>query len=148
MSLTSFFRSTWVECPIVVKNLIGYARRSLEVPEYRCMVIRPSGMTKFRKLMNTEERLSPKLYAKWRKVRRWWFRWKKQELDDGSYDGYLNLPQSKLQQLSDDESNRLISQLFDNLFYKNKFVPSEIVISNGERWKIWLNRSKNSILTI
>lgn len=61
---------------------------------------------------------------------------KKQELDDGSYDGYLNLPQSKLQQLSDDESNRLISQLFDYLFYKNKFVPSEIVISNGERWKI------------
>jgi len=61
---------------------------------------------------------------------------KKQELDDGSYDGYLNLPQSKLQQLSDDESGRLISQLFDYLFYKNKFVPSEIVISNGERWKI------------
>lgn len=48
--------------PIGVKNLIGRAGRSSESPEfdYGCVVIRSSGMTKFRKLMNTEDRLSSK----------------------------------------------------------------------------------------
>lgn len=124
--------------PIGVKNLIGRAGRSSESPEfdYGCVVIRSSGMTKFRKLMNTEDRLSSKSMLDEEKLEDDDLEEIKQELNDGSYDDYLNLPQSKLQRLSDDESDQLISQLLDYLFYKNKFIPSEIVISNGERWKI------------
>ena len=123
--------------PIGVKNLIGRAGRSSESPEfdYGCVVIRSSGMTKFRKLMNTEDRLSSKSMLDEEKLEDDDLEEIKQELNDGSYDDYLNLPQSKLQRLSDDESDQLISQLLDYLFYKNKFIPSEIVISNGERWK-------------
>ena len=123
--------------PIGVKNLIGRAGRSSESPEfdYGCVVIRSSGMTKFRKLMNTEDRLSSKSMLDEDKLEDDDLEEIKQELNDGSYDDYLNLPQSKLQRLSDDESDQLISQLLDYLFYKNKFIPSEIVISNGERWK-------------
>lgn len=85
-------------------------------------------MTKFRKLMNTEDRLSSKSMLDEEKLEDDDLEEIKQELNDGSYDDYLNLPQSKLQRLSDDESDQLISQLLDYLFYKNKFIPSEIVI--------------------
>lgn len=123
--------------PIGVKNLIGRAGRSSEAPEfdYGCVVIRSSGMTKFRNLMNTEDRLSSKSMLDEERLEDDDLEEIKQELNDGSYDDYLNLPQSKLQRLSDDESDQLISQLLDYLFYKNKFIPSEVVISNGERWK-------------
>lgn len=105
-------------------------------------------MTKFRKLMNTEDRLSSKSMLDEEKLEDDDLEEIKQELNDGSYDDYLNLPQSKLQRLSDDESDQLISQLLDYLFYKNKFIPSEIVISNGERWKNMIESFENSMLTI
>lgn len=75
-------------------------------------------MTKFRKLMNTEDRLSSKSMLDEEKLEDDDLEEIKQELNDGSYDDYLNLPQSKLQRLSDDESDQLISQLLDYLFYK------------------------------
>ena len=101
--------------PIGVKNLIGRAGRSSEAPEfdYGCVVIRSSGMTKFRNLMNTEDRLSSKSMLDEERLEDDDLEEIKQELNDGSYDDYLNLPQSKLQRLSDDESDQLISQLLD-----------------------------------
>lgn len=75
-------------------------------------------MTKFRKLMNTEDRLSSKSMLDEERLDDDDLEEIKQELNDGSYDDYLNLPQSKLQRLSDDESDQLISQLLDYLFYK------------------------------
>ena len=54
-------------------------------------------MTKFRKLMNTEDRLSSKSMLDEEKLEDDDLEEIKQELNDGSYDDYLNLPQSKLQ---------------------------------------------------
>ena len=59
----------------------------------------------------------------------------KQELNEGTYDDILNLPQSKLQLLSDEACNNLISQLLDYLFINQKFIASEDVITNGDRWR-------------
>lgn len=123
--------------PIGVKNLIGRAGRSTEAPvfDYGCVIIRSSGMTKFRKLMSTEDHLSSKSMLDEEVLEDDDLEEIKQELNDGSYDDNLNLPQSKLQRLSDIESDQLISQLLDYLFYKNKFISSDVVISNGERWR-------------
>ncbi len=122
--------------PIGVKNLIGRAGRSTEalVFDYGCVIIRSSGMTKFRKLMSAEDHLSSKSMLDEEELEDEDLEEVKQELNDGSYDDNLNLPQSKLQRLSDIESDRLISQLLDYLFFKNKFISSEVVMSNGERW--------------
>ena len=91
-------------------------------------------MTKFRKLMSAEDHLSSKSMLDEEELEDEDLEEVKQELNDGSYDDNLNLPQSKLQRLSDIESDRLISQLLDYLFFKNKFISSEVVMSNGERW--------------
>lgn len=45
-------------------------------------------------------------------------------------DDSFNLPQSKLEILSDDESNQIIRQLLDYLFVNQKFISSN-TITNG-----------------
>lgn len=122
---------------IGVKNLIGRAGRSSQtaVFDYGCVIIRSSGMSKFRKLMTTEDVISSKSMLDEEELTDEDLNEIKQELNDGSYNEYLNLPQTKLQRLSDDESDQLISQLLEYLFYKKKFISSDIVVSKGERWR-------------
>ncbi|RGU56063.1 DEAD/DEAH box helicase [Paraprevotella clara] len=121
--------------PLGVKNLIGRAGRSSVDPnfDYGSIVIRTSAMSRFRQLMTTPITLKSTSMLDVEHIDDIDLNEIKQELNEGTYDDSFNLPQSKLEILSDDESNQIIRQLLDYLFVNQKFISSN-TITNGDRW--------------
>lgn len=121
--------------PLSVKNLIGRAGRSSNIPkfDYGFVVIRKSAMSRFRLLMNKPITLKSDSMLDIDHIENTDLEEIKKELNEGTYDDSFNLPQSKLQILSDNESDNLINQLLDYLFIEQEFISSE-AITNGDRW--------------
>lgn len=121
--------------PLGVKNLIGRAGRSSTTPkfDYGSIVIRASAMSRFRQLMATPIVLKSTSMLDIENLDDIDLNEIKQELNEGTYDDSLNLPQSKLEILSSEENKEIIKQLLDYLFIDQNFVSANI-ITNGDRW--------------
>lgn len=121
--------------PLGVKNLIGRAGRSSSASkfDYGFVIVRENAMYRFRRLMLEPISLSSSSMLDIEHIDDTDLDEIKQELNEGTYDDSLNLPQSKLQLLGDNQSDTLIGQLLDYLFVGQKFISSEN-LTNGDRW--------------